>query len=189
MSTRKNKVYSLGSGATSASVKQLFNTTVDEVIQADKVTKDILEQLEADDTLVIENVEYLGSSLSEIVEAINKIAQYKINLCLVNERLSLKADKLPEVATSLLIALRLHQSLISLRSRNALQSRKAKGLKLGRPYGYNPTLKLDDHKEEIKQMLMSGVSKDNIAEQYNVCRATVYNFVKKNPELLLGETL
>jgi DNA-binding NarL/FixJ family response regulator len=39
--------------------------------------------------------------------------------------------------------------------------------------------------KEIKKMLLTGVSKDKIAEQFNVCRATVYNFVRKNPELLM----
>ena len=85
------------------------------------------------------------------------------------------------------MALRLHQSLISLRSKTALQERKSKGLKLGRPFGCHPDMKLDDHKEEIKKLLLSGVSKDVIAEKYNVCRSTVYNFVKKNPGLLLGK--
>ena len=30
---------------------------------------------------------------------------------------------------------------------------------------------------------------DKIAEKYNVCRSTVYNFVKKNPQLLSEEVL
>ena len=58
---------------------------------------------------------------------------------------------------------------------------------LGRPFGSNPGLKLDDHKKEIKKLLLAGMSKDVIAEKYKVSRSTVYNFVKKNPELLLEE--
>ena len=99
------------------------------------------------------------------------------------------AKKLPEIASSLLIALRLHQSLISLRSKTALQERKAQGFKLGRPHGLNPALKLDENREEIKRLLLSGVSKDKIADHFNVCRATVYNFIRKNPELLSGEMM
>lgn len=160
---------------------------VDKRIQGDVVNQRILKQLEPQDTLVIENVTVLGKNVNEIVNALVMIADYKINLCLAQENLSFKADKLPEVASSLLIALRLQQSLISLRSKTALRERKAKGIKLGRPYGANPALKLDDHKEEIKKLLLTGVSKDDIAEQFNACRSTVYNFVKKNPELLLRE--
>ena len=187
MISKKNRVYALGNDNASATVKSLFKIPIDEVIKANKITQNLLEKLQANDTLVIDNIEYLGSSLSEIVESLNKIAQYKLNLCLVNESLYIKADKLPEIASSLLIAIRLHQSLISLRSRHALQDRKAKGLKLGRPYGASPGLKLDDHKREIQKMLSAGISKEDIAEQYNVCRTTVYNFVKKNPELLLEQ--
>ena len=166
-----------------------LTAVIDEYIYHDSVNFEILEKLKPQDTLVIENIQSLGKSVSEIVETLNMIAQYHINLCLIRENLSFKADTLPEIASSLLIAFRLHQSLISLRSQNSLQERKAKGAKLGRPFGFNPDLKLDDHKDEIKEMLLAGVSKDKIAEQYNVCRSTVYNFVKKNPELLSGEAL
>lgn len=166
-----------------------LTAVIDEYIYHDSVDFEILEKLKPQDTLVIENILALGKSINEIVSALNTISDYGINLCLVQENLSFKADNLSEIASSLLLAFRLHQSLISLRSKNALQDRKAKGAKLGRPYGSNSSLKLDDHKEEIRKMLLTGVSKDDIAEHYSVCRTTVYNFVKKNPELLSGEAL
>lgn len=58
---------------------------------------------------------------------------------------------------------------------------------LGRSFGSNQCLKLDDHKEEIRQMLANGASKSSIAKRYNVCWETVSNFMKENPELLLGK--
>ena len=190
MTPRKTKTYALIGDKKNRNLPAYFSEmSVDEIIQGQQVTKDILSKLKAKDTLVVANIASLGKSISDIVETLNVVADYKINLCLAQENLSFKADKLPEVASSLLIALRLQQSLISLRSKTALSERKAKGIKLGRPYGANPALKLDDHKEEIKKLLLTGVSKDKIAEKFNVCRATVYNFVRKNPELLSGEVL
>ena len=149
-----------------------FAAVVDGYIEGEIVTPNLLQKLNSDDTLVIENVSFLGQNVHEIITALNAISQYGVNLCLAQENISFKADKLPEIASSLLQAFKIHQSLISLRSKTALQDRKAKGIKLGRPYGLNPTLKLDDHKDEIKKMLLTGVSKDKISEQFNVCRVT-----------------
>ena len=190
MSNKQSKIYALVSnkkqkGENIGSLAAI----IDEYIQGDMVTQNLLKKFNPEDTLVIENVCYLGKNINEIITALNTIADYKINLCLAQENISFKADKLPNIASSLLLAFRLHQSLISQRSKTALQDRKAKGVKLGRPYGLNPALKLDDHKEDIRKMLMSGTSKDDIAEKYHVCRSTVYNFVKKNPQLLSEEVL
>jgi DNA invertase Pin-like site-specific DNA recombinase len=164
-----------------------FAAVVDDYIEGETVTPHLLKRLNSNDTLVVENVSFLGANVHEIITTLNAVSECGINLCLAQENISFKADKLPEIASSLLLAFRLHQSLISLRSKTALQEKKARGVKLGRPYGSNPALKLDDHKDEIKKLLLTGVSKDDIAEQYNVCRATVYNFIKKNPELLYQE--
>ena len=160
---------------------------IDEYLDGEIITPKLLKKLTSKDTLVVKNVLALGKNVNEIVLCLQTIAGRKINLCLAQENLSFKAEMLPELSESLLLAFRLHQSLISLRSKTALQERKAQGVKLGRPYGTNPGLKLEDNKEEIKKLLLSGMSKDKIAEKFNVCRSTVYNFVKKNPELLMGE--
>lgn len=190
MSVRKNKIYALLSKKqNSEPTIDMSKLAIDEMIKGEQVTKNILKRLKAKDTLVVENIQYLGQSVSEIVETLNEIAQFNVNLCLAQENMTFQADKLQEIASSLLIAVRLHQSLISLRSKTALQDRKSKGLTLGRPLGSTPGLKLDDHKAEIQKMLLTGMSKDDIAEKFNVCRATVYNYVRKNPELLSGEVL
>ena len=162
-----------------------FAAVVDDYIEGETVTPHLLRKLNSNDTLVIENVSFLGTNVHEIITTLNAVSECGINLCLAQENISFKADKLPEIASSLLLAFRIHQSLISLRSKTALQEKKARGVKLGRPCGSNPALKLDIYKEEIKKLLLSGVSKSRIAEKFNVSRATVYNFVKKNPELLV----
>lgn len=164
-----------------------FAEVVDDYIEGETVTPHLLRKLNSNDTLVIENVSFLGTNVHEIITTLNAVSECGINLCLAQENISFKADKLLEIASSLLLAFRIHQSLISLRSKTALQEKKARGVKLGRPCGSNPTLKLDIYKEEIKKFLLSGMSKSRIAEKFNVSRATVYNFVKKNPELLVGK--
>ena len=194
MSIKKNKIYALINSKTQKNIKDILSTNdaslagiVCEYIQGDRVNQEILIKLKPQDTLVVENVLALGKDLNEIINTLNTVADYGINLCFAQENISFKSSKLSEVASSLLLTLRLYQSLFSLRSKMVLQERKSKGLKLGRPFGSNSALKLDDHKKEIKELLSAGVSKNSIAEKYSVCRTTVYNFVKKNPELFIGE--
>ncbi|MBQ8465492.1 MAG: recombinase family protein [Alphaproteobacteria bacterium] len=162
-----------------------FAAVVDEYIEGETVTPNLLKRLNSNDTLVIENVSFLGANVHEIVTTLNAVSECGINLCLAQENISFKADKLPEIASSLLLAFRIHQSLISLRSKTALQEKKAQGIKLGRRFGFNPALKLDDYKDEIRQMRLSGVSIKKISEKYHVCPATIYNLMHKYPELFV----
>jgi len=182
---KKNKIYALVNDKKGPiQAKGMFDLFVDETISSNKVTKKILSQIEPDDTLLVQNVLYLGNSVGDVASTLNKLAEQQINLCLIDENLSFKAEKLSELAQALLIALEIHKSLISLKSKSALQERKASGMKLGRPFGYQPALKLDDYKDDILAMLKSGATKDEIAKRYNVCRSTIYNFVKRNQEVV-----
>lgn len=179
----KNKVYALIADKKVSHQTATFELLVDETIQGDKITKKILSQIEPGDTLLVQNVLYLGDSVGDVASTLNKLAEQQINLCLIDENLSFKAEKLSELAQALLIALEIHKSLISLKSKTALQERKANGMKLGRPFGYQPALKLDDYKNDILAMLKSGATKDEIAKRYNVCHSTIYNFVKRQESI------
>ena len=182
MNTKKNKVYALVDSQSSVS-KKIIDFSVDDTIRADKLTTNVLKRLKPHDTLVVANVQYLGTSVHEIIESMNMAAQYGVNLYLADENLSFKAEKLQEISSSLLLVFRLYQSLVSTRSKTALQERKAQGVKLGRPFGANPKLKLDDYREDISQMRLSGVSIKKITDKYHVCSATIYNLMHKYPEL------
>lgn len=186
MKIQKNKIYVLVDSSDkeeSGSFSDIYNFLGDEIISGKQIDKVILGKLKANDVLVVENVLSLGSSLSEILKTLAMCAEGSIHLCLAQENISFKADKLPEIASSLLLADKLNKSLISLRSHTAIQNKIAKGHHFGRPFKSTSAKKLDSYHEDIKALLQSGVSKDRIAEKFNVCRSTVYNFIKKHPEL------
>ena len=169
---------------TSKAILKYTDVVVDKYLFGEMVSSQLLKRLKPHDTLVVANVQYLGTSVHEIIESMNMAAQYGVNLYLADENLSFKAEKLQEISSSLLLVFRLYQSLVSTRSKTALQERKAQGVKLGRPFGANPKLKLDDYREDISQMCLSGVSIKKIADKYHVCSATIYNLMHKYPELL-----
>lgn len=179
MTSNKNKVYALIADKKDSHQTAMFELLVDETIHGNKVTNKVLSQLEPEDTLLVQNVLFLGGNVNEETVTLRELSERQINLCLVDENLSFKAEKLAEISSLLLMALRLHRSLISLKSKSALQERKASGKKLGRPFGSESAVKFEDFKDEILALVKTGMPKGEIAKKYNVCRTTVYGFLKR----------
>lgn len=73
----------------------------------------------------------------------------------------------------------IERDLISKRTKEALQTKKANGIKLGRPKGSGKS-KLDAHKLEIESLLKNGSTKKFIAKHYNSTPANLHNWIKKN---------
>jgi DNA invertase Pin-like site-specific DNA recombinase len=70
--------------------------------------------------------------------------------------------------------------LISQRTKEALQRKKAEGVKLGRPKGrLNSKHKLTGCECKIRTMLSEGYPKNLISKQLNVSPSTLYLFMKE----------
>ena len=71
-------------------------------------------------------------------------------------------------------------SLVSIRTKDALEQVKSTGKRLGRPKGSESKLFfLDAHKGEIMNMLEQGESVGSICEHFNVSKNTFYKYRKK----------
>jgi len=77
------------------------------------------------------------------------------------------------------MAAEIERDLISKRTREALQSKKLSGTRLGRPKGPGKS-KLDAYKVEIEALLNNGSTQKFIAKRYNVTEPTLCNWMKKN---------
>ena len=77
------------------------------------------------------------------------------------------------------MAAEIERDLISSRTKEALQARKAAGIKLGRPKGPGKS-KLDPFREEIIAMLKNGSTKTYLAKKYNTSLPNFYNWLEKN---------
>lgn len=71
----------------------------------------------------------------------------------------------------------IERELISLRTKEALYSKKISGIKLGRPKGRGKS-KLDEHIEEILKLVDLQVPKTIIAKQYNTSVVNLHRFLK-----------
>jgi DNA invertase Pin-like site-specific DNA recombinase len=81
----------------------------------------------------------------------------------------------------------IERDLVSVRTKEALKARKAKGVKLGRPKGPGKS-RLDQFRPEIEALLKNGSTKAYVSRRYKVSEPTLFNWLKKNRiEIKLGE--
>jgi DNA invertase Pin-like site-specific DNA recombinase len=103
---------------------------------------------------------------------------------IVKSQQILKDDLQSKVfAMAFSIAAEIERELISQRTREALQRRKAEGKPLGRPRG-SYSSKLDRYREQIEELLSKGVSISSIAKIIEVPYSTVYSYVQRRKENL-----
>jgi DNA invertase Pin-like site-specific DNA recombinase len=76
------------------------------------------------------------------------------------------------------MASEIERDLIAKRTKEALQVKKAQGIKLGRPKGPGKS-KLDDFLPEITALLNNGATQKFIAGRYSCTEATLHNWLKK----------
>jgi DNA invertase Pin-like site-specific DNA recombinase len=72
------------------------------------------------------------------------------------------------------MAAEIERDLISKRTREALQAKKASGMALGRPKGPGKS-KLDPFRVEVEALLQNGSKQNFIATRYGITEATLCN--------------
>jgi DNA invertase Pin-like site-specific DNA recombinase len=141
---------------------------------------DIIEILKKGDHLIVPELSRLGRSMLEIMEILSIATQQEINVYIVkgNRKLDDSIEsKVLSMAFSL--AAEIERDFISSRTKEALRARKAKGIKLGRPFGAGKS-KLDSHREEITALLKVKAEKKYIAKKFGVTAPTLKNWIEKN---------
>lgn len=140
----------------------------------------ILEQLGKDDTILLSEFSRLGRSMLECMEIISVAIEKQIKIYTVKGGWQLD-DTIQSKVMAMVFAMasEIERDLISKRTKEALQAKKASGIKLGRPLGPGKS-KLDKFKPEIKSLLKNGSKQSFLAKRYGVTPATFSNWVKKN---------
>ncbi len=138
----------------------------------------LLEKMKKDDVLIVPELSRIARSITQIFEVIDITKQKGIILYSIKEDFSNNDKSITSTVTTTIFALvaQIERDLISLRTKEALQSKKAQGVKLGRPKGKGKS-KLDEYKDEILKLVELKVPKTIIARQYNTSTANLHRFL------------
>jgi DNA invertase Pin-like site-specific DNA recombinase len=140
----------------------------------------IIEDLGKDDVILLSEFSRLGRSMLECMEIISIATQKGIKIYTVKGNWQLD-DTIQSKVMAMVFAMaaEIERDLISKRTREALQAKKANGMTLGRPKGPGKS-KLDAFKPEIEALLQNGSKQSFIANRYKITEATLCNWIKKN---------
>ena len=138
-----------------------------------------------ENTLIMANIACLGSKLVTIVENIELLVSNRFELISVKEDLKFdSSNETTQLLNGIKLSIDIRNSMVSTITKKALGDKRAKGYKLGRDFGLkNKRYCWDGKEEEIKNKLLSGVSKLQTADEVGISIASLYNYLKLNPEL------
>lgn len=141
----------------------------------------LLDELSAGDILIACEISRLGRSLLEVMKILELCLNKNCQVWTIKENYRLGNDIQSKVmAFAFGLSAEIERNLISQRTKASLDSIKAKGKKLGRPFSaQSKRLKLSKNATRIKKLLDSGVSKNQISKIMNVQNITLRRFIKR----------
>ncbi|MEY3788015.1 MAG: hypothetical protein RLZ75_2222 [Pseudomonadota bacterium] len=155
---------------------------VSETISSRKADREIFQligRLSAGDNLIVFELSRLGRSMSELESIRVKIAERGATIHAISQNLTITPNGNDITTQALIFAFsisaQLERQMISDRTKNALQARKAKGLPMGRPAGVS---KLDGHSDTIKGYQSKGLNLTAISKLIDCNRQTLANWLE-----------
>lgn len=138
----------------------------------------LLEKMQKGDILIVPELSRIARSITQIFEVIEIVKEKEITLYSLKENFCSNDKSITSTVATTIFALvaQIERDLISLRTKEALASKKASGIKLGRPKGKGKS-KLDEHKDDILKLIELHVPKTIIAKQYNTSVVNLYGFL------------
>ena len=151
------------------------------VKESDRKLGNTLKRLKKGDTLIVSELSRLSRTLLEIMSIMRSLLTRGVILYSVKENFSL-ADNINSkvILFAFGLAAEIERDLISARTKEALATKKAEGVVLGRKTGDCPKMKLlMDNREEIMSKYSSGTKISRLCKQYGVSTGTMSKFLNK----------
>lgn len=141
----------------------------------------LLEELQDGDILIATEISRLGRSLPEVMGILQTCLEKNCQVWTIKESYNLKNDLQSQLlAVVFSIGVSIERSLLSQRTKTALDAKKAAGVKLGRPFGAeSKKLKLSKNTKRIRDLLDKKVPKAQIARIMGVQKITLRRFIKR----------
>lgn len=141
---------------------------------------EVIEELTTGDNLLVSELSRIGRSMLEIMQVLQIALEKGINVYAVKGNWQLdNSIQSKIVAMVFSMAAEIERDLISKRTKEALNAKKAAGIKLGRPTGAGKS-KLDQYRPEIEALLANGSTQKFIAKRYGTTEANLSNWVKRH---------
>lgn len=141
----------------------------------------LLNELQSGDILIAAEISRLGRSLLEVMRILETCLNKNCCVWTLKEHYRLGNDIQSKVmAFAFGLSAEIERNLISQRTKASLESIKATGKKIGRPFAaQSKKLKLSRNTKKVKHWLETGLTKYRIAKMMSVSPATVSNFIKR----------
>lgn len=142
----------------------------------------LLKSLKTGDSLIVTELSRLSRTLYDIMSVLNSCLERKITVYSTKDGYAFDNSINSKVlAFAFGLVAEIERNLISLRTREALATRRQGGVRLGRPVDYRPKHRLlSEERERIGNMLEQGVSVKAVCLQYGFSRSTFYKYWKEN---------
>ncbi len=139
----------------------------------------LLKKLQKGDILITTELSRLGRNLLQVMSILHFCLDKECQIWTLKENYKLGSDIQSKVlAFAFSLSAEIERNLISSRTKEALKRVKSEGKKLGRPLGPE-TLRLNENKDKIKELLQNNLSKTEISKIMNVNWTTLHRFIKK----------
>jgi DNA invertase Pin-like site-specific DNA recombinase len=141
----------------------------------------LLDELQEGDILIAAEISRLGRSLLEVMRILETCLNKNCQVWTLKEHYRLGNDIQSKVmAFAFGLSAEIERNLISQRTKASLESVRATGKRLGRPFSaQSKKLKLSRNTKKIKNWLDAGFTKYRIAKMMSVSPATVSNFINR----------
>ena len=146
---------------------------------------DLIEKLQAGDTLVVTELSRLGRSLSMIYKIISELKDKKIRCVAIKNNFDLNPNNPNDIIAEVLmfafgLSAQIERSLISERSKMGIAKAREQGKQIGRIKGSHPYyIKLRKYQDEILEKRSQGGTIRGLAKQYGVTWKTMQSFLNK----------
>ena len=151
--------------------------------QKDRRIEELKERLKEGDTLLTSELSRLGRSTVEVLTLINALIESHIRVIILKQSLDLKGNH--DMTSKVMITLfslfaELERDLISMRTKEALSTKKKAGMILGKPKGTIQLSKFDKDLSRIKELLALGLSIRKISKHLGLTNHIgLNNYLKK----------
>ena len=139
----------------------------------------LLNELQSNDILIAAEISRLGRSWLEVMHILEYCLNKNCQVWTIKENYRLGNDIQSKVmAFAFGLSAEIERNLISQRTKASLESVRATGKRLGRPFSaQSKKLKLSSNTKKVKKLLDMGLTKYRIAKIMQVKQSTVSRFI------------